>query len=655
MHVIGVGGVMMRSFSFVAALALATAMGAGGAASGQAPPVEHFARAPALESAAISPDGSRIAYVTENEGQPVLAVVNADTGAIETVVSSGDTKARSVRWAADDVVLFIVSDTDSAYGYRGSYEFAGAFGVDLSDRDARPRQLLRPGDDIDSQTNYANIVGIDWANDRVLMQAYSNRNFDLFAVNPRNGRNRRRERGVDNTRDWVVDGNGEAVARLDYSDELNQLSVSVSVDGRWRRAVQDRVDIPDLAIAGLAPDGETIAVAAASGPRNASGLYALDPNSGAYDTPLFAPDDVDVSAYVIDPYTNRLIGARYHRESPQVHWFDADLAALQTSLESLFEGAMVGVRSWSRDRSRIILRVQDTDLAPEWFFLDLASNNLSRLSAEHPELQAIALPSRTPYSFAARDGVEIPGYLTLPVGAGSAPLPLVVFPHGGPASRDIGGFDAWAHLFASRGYAVLQPNFRGSEGYGAGYERAGHGGWGTGVMQHDLTDGVRALIAQGRVDPARVCIVGASYGGYAALAGATFTPDLYACAAAIAPVSDLREMMRWIRDRLGSQHWAYDYWRDTTGGDVEANRERLDAVSPARHAARITAPVLLIHGRDDTVVPIDQSRTMEQALRRAGAAVDLVELRGGDHWLLRTDTRIEAMRAIDAFLAQHLQ
>jgi dipeptidyl aminopeptidase/acylaminoacyl peptidase len=237
----------------------------------------------------------------------------------------------------------------------------------------------------------------------------------------------------------------------------------------------------------------------------------------------------------------------------------------------------------------------------------------------------------------------------------SGRTPLVVLPHGGPGSRDYGGFDWIAHFLATRGYTVLQPNFRGSAGFGSDWEEAGFGEWGIGVMQHDITDGVTALIDEELADPERVCIVGASYGGYAALAGAVFTPELYRCAVAIAPVTNLVDMIGFERSRLGGRSSAVSYWRDAMGGgDPGGLNDRLRAASPAAHAERANAPILLVHGRDDSVVPISQSREMENELLAAGKNVELIELDGEDHWLSVAQTRLATLQAVERFLAEHL-
>ena len=231
-------------------------------------------------------------------------------------------------------------------------------------------------------------------------------------------------------------------------------------------------------------------------------------------------------------------------------------------------------------------------------------------------------------------------------------LPLIVLAHGGPAARDVLGFDWWAQAIASRGYAVLQPNFRGSTGYGRDFLEAGYGEW-VRKMQPDLSDGVRWLAGQGVIDPARVCIVGASYGGYAALAGPTLDRGVYRCAVSVNGVSDLRRMVdREARMRAEDENAAVRYWNRFMGAERLGDRS-LDERSPFRLAEQADAPILLIHGRDDTVVPVEQSRLMAQALRRAGKPVELVELDGEEHWLSRSSTRLQMLTALMAFLLEH--
>jgi dipeptidyl aminopeptidase/acylaminoacyl peptidase len=378
----------------------------------------------------------------------------------------------------------------------------------------------------------------------------------------------------------------------------------------------------------------------------------MSAQNGAIEEPLYTHASLDVSSARVDPYTNRVIGAVVGPE--EIVWFDAEIRARQAELDDAFRGESPYIVSWSQDRSRWIVATDRPDHAPAYYLFDSKAGTAKQIASANTDLDRAKLPRRVPYSYRARDGVEIPGYLTRPPDA-EGPLPLVLLPHGGPAAQDVAGFDWLAHALASRGYVVLQPNFRGSGGFGQRWEKAGHGQWGIGVMQHDLTDGVAAVIAAGIADRERVCIVGASYGGYAALAGAAFTPELYRCSAAIAGVADLRDMLSFERGTTGQTSATVSYWRQAMGvEDAESPTDHLNAASPAQHAERVQAPVLLIHGRDDTVVPITQSRAMERALIAAGKSVQFVELEGEDHWLSSPRTRLQTLQALGAFLAEHL-
>jgi dipeptidyl aminopeptidase/acylaminoacyl peptidase len=243
-------------------------------------------------------------------------------------------------------------------------------------------------------------------------------------------------------------------------------------------------------------------------------------------------------------------------------------------------------------------------------------------------------------------GIGIPGYLTLPLGtAPGTRLPAVVLPHGGPYARDSPDYDPLVQMLANRGYAVLQLNFRGSTGYGQAWEQAGHQAWGT-IMHEDITAGARWLISEGLADPARLAIVGWSYGGYAALIGVEKEPHLYRCAVSIAGVSDVAELARDDARFYGGQAAA----SDSMGADQAA----LAAESPVRHADRIRVPVLLVHGMDDYTVLVHESREMARALGRNHVPHELVLIRHGEHSLKRPEMRLTLYRALEAFLAINL-
>jgi dipeptidyl aminopeptidase/acylaminoacyl peptidase len=229
-----------------------------------------------------------------------------------------------------------------------------------------------------------------------------------------------------------------------------------------------------------------------------------------------------------------------------------------------------------------------------------------------------------------------------------------VLPHGGPESRDRFGFDPIVAFLAAQGYVVVQPNFRGSDGFGEAFADAGRGQWGK-RMQDDVTDVVKYMVDAGKADPERICIVGASYGGYAALAGATLTPELYRCAVSISGVGDLNDLLRVEKSDNGSNSNAYHYWRESVG-DPDKNRDALAAASPRKQAAKVTAPILLIHGDRDETVSISQSLAMRDALKAAGKSVKLVRFPDADHYWANWERadRLAMFQEVGAFLNQNL-
>lgn len=652
----------------LAGIVAATALLFSADASAQPAPVEVYGNLPAIADAAISPDGSKVALAMFENGAASIRVfdINERRTVYGTRVGEDD-QLRGVGWADDERVTYVISHTfrpgqvlPQGYFYEGRprrIDFSRNGVIDIGS--GRAKLLTTDDDDpwrdqgawlvapIAGEPGFGRLIGRAPGSEaqhtsvyRVNLQTGDVRHAPARGTNP-------------DTIGFVLDDAGAPVIRRDSDERSNRWRVFV-YDGAEPRLLAEDVSEAGAPpwFAGLLVDGRLVVYD--SDAQDFGTLSTMSRDDGARAL-LFQREGADVSGVDIDPWTRRVVGVRWttHELSSAQHFFEPDLQAVREQLERIFNGKSASIVSWSRDRSRFLVFAELGLDGGGYYILDRGGEQLTRIGMLYPGLAQHALGERQAISYRARDNVRIPAYLTYPPGDQRRNLPLVLFPHGGPHSRDTLDFDWWAAFMASRGYAVLQPNFRGSEGYGRAWEEAGRRQWG-GLMQTDIEDGVAALVRAGIVDPARVCVVGASYGGYAALAGATLTPERYKCAASIAGVSDLEMMLRVESAQTGGRHsMTSDYWRLSIG-DRQEDREHIRAVSPVNLADRVRIPILLIHGTDDTVVPIDQTRRMLSRLQAAGKDVRFVELRGDDHWLSDAPTRIQMLRELEGFLAQHL-
>jgi dipeptidyl aminopeptidase/acylaminoacyl peptidase len=313
-------------------------------------------------------------------------------------------------------------------------------------------------------------------------------------------------------------------------------------------------------------------------------------------------------------------------------------------LSEYFSDKSIGVIDESWDRRYYIVHV-DSDLDPGTYYrFDVQQKQILRISAQYPLLESRSLAPMKPVRYAARDAAEIPGYLTLPAAGGEGALPAVILPHGGPESRDYWEFDWIVQFLAAKGYAVLQSNYRGSGGYGSDWSGAGgFRAWRTAI--NDLTDGAQYLVDQGIADPARICVVGWSYGGYAALMSGVEQPDRYRCLVSIAGVTDPQILIDDSRHFLN---------RKGVAEFVSRNAEVIKHGSPLRRASEIQAPVLLFHGDQDLNVSIDHSKKMAKALKRAKKSVEFIEYEDVEHSIKRNGYRVDMLDRIGSFLDTHI-
>lgn len=621
------------------------------------PSLEAYGKLPFISSAQISPDGTKIATLANDETGSKLLVFQPD-GTLLDRIDIEKWKARSVSFFDNDHVILTVSETTDSRWLRTQYEASTAVAISLEEKYIST--LLRGDPDLYfAQSGLGRIIGRGENTDEVLMPAYIGPPgfdpvFSLMRVSLKDGTATTAKRGTRDTIDWFSDGQGKALAREVYNNAKNRYAIEYRDGRKWKKIFEDKdAVIPPVAINGVMPDYSGL-VFTSTGVENGFDELRILSFDGEISQPILARPNREVEVVYTDP-DRRVVGVRYAGIEPDYEFLDSELEAAHEFVSQSLPNATLKLESWSEDRSKILYQLFDAAVGNIWLLVDAEEKSLSAFANNHEDIPANEIGSVIAIEYSARDGMTIPAILTIPPKLTSQTdhnLPLIVLPHGGPSAYDQMDFHWMAQYFANRGYLVLQPNFRGSAGYGQAFLDAGRGEWG-GKMQDDITDGVEALSIAGMADKSRVCIVGASYGGYAALAGAAFTPDLYKCVIAIAPVSDLNRMLRDEKRDHGGNHWVVDYWEGLMA-DGDARTAKLKSISPVNFAENVTAPVLLLHGDDDTVVPYTQSTLMERALRRAGKQVELIKLKGEDHWLSVADTRLQTLREMDRFIAEHL-
>tara|TARA_R110001606_G_scaffold53129_2_gene131271 strand:+ start:1227 stop:3182 length:1956 start_codon:yes stop_codon:yes gene_type:complete len=625
------------------------------------PPLEAYGELAKVRSMAISPDGTTVAFVSRVGGKDVITTLDVATNTVEPRMVIDEIATRDLWFADNDHVVFIASDATRIFGFRGELEYSAAFSVNI--RKNELATMLKDTKDLfPAQSGLGNIVGKYKKPGDVLMPAYMTVNkshstlprMDLLKVSLESGRGKTFRRGTPQTIDWFVDEAGTVLAREDYDNKGDTYRIYSEASGKMKKIYETEASQIPFSLIGVKADRSALIIVDTSEDNDGfDAIYEMD-FEGNVSAQVLERTGVDIDAVFSDH--NRFVeGVKYSGALPSYHFYDPEVDAAVQSLVETFSNSAVHIVSNSDGWEQIVYLIHSSETSGKYILQDRASGKITGLVMERDDIPGEAIGEIVGVSYPARDGLTIPAVLTWPAGVpaeGRKNLPLIVMPHGGPAAYDAIGFDWMAQYFANRGYVVLQPNFRGSSGYGAEFLQAGYGEWGR-KMQDDVSDGVLTLTDGGLVDPDRVCIVGASYGGYSALAGGAYTPDLYKCVVAVAPVSDLPRMIRDVSKRRGHRHWAVDYWKEIIG-DPKAEKVKLEDISPVNSAATFAAPVLLIHGKDDTVVPISQSEVMEKALLKEGKSVAFVTLDGEDHWLSGGETRIETLRAMSDFVEVHI-
>jgi dipeptidyl aminopeptidase/acylaminoacyl peptidase len=617
---------------------------------GHATPLEVYGRLPAVEDVSLSPDGSKIAFVMTTQNTRVIRVISLADRKSLGGLRVGEAKLRGVSWADENHLLIMTSSTGMPWGLIGEqreWYMLQVFDL-LTHRTVEAPSInddrVRTMNVTTGRVMVRRIAGHTvlfvpgiYVADRTLPMLVR---FDLDAKTQSICR-----QGSESTDQWLVDADGEIVAEQDYGNRNQQWAIKLRRGGRLEVVAsgQEAIDYPRLL--GFGPTDDTLLVE-----KTEAGdpVWRLMSTKDGTLGPPMAEHKV-LNQPIEDRLTYRMIGGVHVEDDAHYVFFDPSLQRRWDATVKAFDGEHVQFASASAGFRSIVVRVDGKRFGYQYQLVNFDTDRAEPVGDIYAGLTEPLEVRRITY--AAADGMQIPAYLTLPPGREQKNLPLIVLPHGGPAVRDTADFDWWSQALADQGYAVLRPNYRGSV-LNERFLAAGFGEWGR-KMQTDLSDGVRFLVKEGTADPGRVCIVGASYGGYAALAGVTLDPGVYRCAVSVAGPSDLRRMLDWVNAKNGSgKNYEQRYW-DRFMGVTGPGDPVLSRISPIDHVDAINVPVLLIHGRDDTVVPFEQSEVMFKALRRSQKSVDLVVLDHEDHWLSRSETRLQMLKSTVAFLHAH--
>ena len=645
----------MHRIAALLALAVA-AIAPGLRAADGLPPVETFFRLPQYAAMQISPDGKHIAALAPVNGRQNLVILDVPPKKARALSSFDSRDVVWFEWLNDKRLLLrtgtvATRDAESRGG--------GIFAVDADGGESR---LLVEGSDerltggMRAVYRAVDIVRKlpgtdDFIGEEIVYDPYTTSTGELFRINSRTGR--RTSLGVGKPEStgherWVVDKHGVPRVQIATDKGMTRIWYRESAEAKWRKLEESPSFELRWEPLAVAEDDKTLYVSSSVG-RDKAAIVRYDPATRAFGEVLAQHPQVDLTRLVIDE--GNAVGVVYDADRPGAAMFDPELARLQAAVDAAFPAA-VNALSWSRDRS-LVLVTSYSDVSPGTFYLlDVKKGRMQYLADRAPWIKPDRMAPTKAVRYAARDGLEIPAYLTLPRNAGKS-LPMIVDVHGGPWVHGAAWrFDPEVQFFASRGYAVLQPNFRGTDRYGWKHLHASYGQWGL-AMQDDITDGVKWAVEQGIADPRRVCIYGASYGGYAVMMGLAKTPELYRCGVDYVGVTDIPLMltMTWSdtsRDEISIEHLKVMI------GDPAGDAKRLAETSPVNLAARIKAPVLMAYGASDVRVPIEHGTRMRDALEKAGVKYQWMAMDGEGHGFRDPANQKTFYEAVEKFFAENL-
>jgi len=597
-------------------------------------PMKDFFKNPVKVGYSLSPNGEYLAFLQPWEKRLNVFVEKIGSGQATRVTSAKERNIAGFGWKGDNRIVY-VQDTGGDENFR-----LYAVGIDGSNpKDLTPFEKVR-----------AQIIDRLERNETEILVGLNKRNpqiHDVYRINVNTGEMQLIAENPGNYTGWGTDWDGNLRFAITTDGVNNTMMMRKSEADKFAPVVTTtfRETITPLA---FTSDNQQLYVATNIG-RDKTAIVKYDVENNKELEKLFEHPEVDVTNLLSSRKRRAILGVSYNTDKTHYHFFDKQRADLQKDLERRLPGYEVRLAGCNREEDKCLVRTFTDRSLGSYYFYDLKSKDFRKLSDVSPWLNDQDLAPMKPIKYQSRDGLTIHGYLTLPKGVPPRNLPVVVNPHGGPWARDSWGYNSEVQFLANRGYAVLQVNYRGSTGYGRKFWEASFKQWGK-AMQDDITDGVQWLIKQGIADPKRVGIYGGSYGGYATLAGLTFTPDLYAAGVDYVGVANLFTFIKAFPP----------YWKPYLEmvyemvGHPEKDKDLLTAASPVFHSKNIKVPLLIAQGANDPRVNKAESDQMVEALKARGIEVPYLVKDNEGHGFSNEENRFEFYRAMEEFLGKHL-
>ena len=619
-------------------------------------PVEAFASIPDVSHVRLSPNGKHIASLllddTAEVPHKIVALFNTETGQFHIPMKNDHEKfmIANLTWASDEILLITALMPSKRFGKK--YNESLLIKYNLSTGEAGSvltKKALKRFDSIPQyQGDVIDLLPKDPEHILLSVSGFSKRVSEptVIKVNLYNGSFTTEQYYREHVIDWMTDQQHRVRIATHQDRDTTEYRIYEQSEANgdlrllWKSEAYSEETVIPL---GFDVNPNTLYVKAYH-----EGFYAVfkvdltDPKLTK--ELVYKQDNTDVHATLIHSKVTRQAIGIATGDDNEYHFWDKNYKKLVNRLKAALPDTQNYLTQFSNNERRYMVYATSPTQPGLFLYGDRDANRLEVIAAKYSQLTPALLVEPQQISYEAKDGLEIPAYLTLPKGIEAKKLPTIIFPHGGPHSYVSDSFDYWTQFFANRGYAVLQMNFRGSTGLGYEFKKAGMQGWGK-AMQGDVDQGTRYLINQGIADPDKICIVGGSYGGYAAMMGAAMNPGLYQCVISFAGVADVEDLVK-----LSRFYTTHELTKKILGDDYD----ELYEYSPIRHADKINVPILLIHGDNDKVVQVSQSRDMYRKLDALDKPVEYVEIENGNHYLSNNQHRLMTFKAIEKFLATNL-